>query len=390
MITISGKQILAKYLIEQAPSYASHIAVGCGLNPDANTDIEDFTNEKTLKFEMFREAITSRGYVTENGISKIVFSATLPSQEVYYISEAGIFSSKSNPIATVSDSRMVYTFSSAESWQYHSDTVGAITPYTVAYQGSDAVATLADVSTGIIANTATAPRLNIPFHIDTTDTLFTNAARTQFKEQPRHLNNSIMISGGMSNINSSSTTWTINPEGGTHIHLKNQSLPFDVNSSSDEFVIAFSVIKTNPEAINPASTKIMIEFSTSETEETGEYARLQAEVVSGDFDTNNGYFYFTKKIPFSALKTSEAFTWNAVRVTKIYVDITGDRDYFVILDGLCFNNLSDMNANPLYGMTSYSPFYQGSGENIKPVLKEENTNNIIEVEFDIELGSVTS
>jgi hypothetical protein len=49
-----------------------------------------------------------------------------------------------------------------------------------------------------------------------------------------------------------------------------------------------------------------------------------------------------------------------------------------------------MNANPLYGMTSYSPFYQGSGENIKPVLKDSNTNNIIEIEFDIELGSVTS
>ena len=39
MITNSGKQILAKYLIEQAPSYASHIPVGCGLNPDADTAI---------------------------------------------------------------------------------------------------------------------------------------------------------------------------------------------------------------------------------------------------------------------------------------------------------------------------------------------------------------
>jgi hypothetical protein len=388
MITVSGKQILAKYLIEQAPSYASHIAVGCGLNPDANTDIEDFTNEKTLKFEMFREPITSRGYVTENGISKIVFSATLPSQEVYYISEAGIFSSKSNPIATVSDSRMVYTFSSAENWEYHSDTVSAITPYTVAYEGSAGVDTLADVNDGIIASAGSAPRLSIPFYIDTTDPLFLNGSRIQFKEQPRHLDSSIMISGGMSQITNTAGVWTAT--GGEHIHIKNQSLPFDVNSSSDEFVIAFSVIETDPEATNPTSTKIMIEFSTSETEEAGEYARLQAEVVSGDFDTNSGYFYFIKQIPFSELKTSANFTWNAVRIAKVYVDITGDRDNFVILDGLRFNNLSDMNANPLYGMTSYSPFYQGSGENIKPVLKEENTNNIIEVEFDIELGSVTS
>lgn len=384
MITNSGKQILAKYLIEQAPSYASHIAVGCGLNPDADTDIEDFTNEKTLKFEMFRVPITSRGYTTENGISKIIFSAELPSQEVYYISEAGIFSSGTNPIATTSDSRMLYTFSSAENWEYHSDTsVTAIKSYTVTTDGN----TLAYLSNGAIK---TDSNLDIPFHIDTTDPLFTNSLRDQFKEQPRLLDNSIMISGGLSTITNTAGIWTANTQ--PHIHLTNQSLSFDVNSSSDEFVLAFSIIKKSKGISNPTSAKIMVEFSTSETEENGigQYARLQAEVVSGDFATNNGYYYFTKRIPFSELKRTTAFVWNAVKIAKVYVDIAGDSNYFVILDGLRFNNLSDMNANPLYGMTSYSPFYGGSGENIKPVLKDANTNNIIEVEFDIELGSVTS
>jgi hypothetical protein len=386
MITNSGKQILAKYLIEQAPSYASHIAVGCGLNPDSDTDIEDFTNEKTLKFEMFRVPITSRGYTTENGISKIIFSAELPSQEVYYISEAGIFSSGTNPIATVSDSRMLYTFSSAENWEYHNNTsANAITSYTVTTGGTN---TLAYTANGVIK---TDSNLNIPFHVDTTDPLFTNSFRSQFKEQPRLLDNSIMISGGLSTITNTAGVWTANSQ--PHIHLTNQSLSFDVNSSSDEFVMAFSVIKKNPQASVPSSAKIMVEFSTSETEESGigEYARAQVELVTGDFGTpNNGYFYFTKRVPFSQLKRSASFTWNAVKVAKVYVDITNDSDYFVILDGLRFNNLSDMNANPLYGMTSYSPFYQGSGASIKPVLKDSNTNNIIEIEFDIELGSVTS
>ena len=33
MITTNGKQIIAKYLIGQTPSFASHIAVGCGKKP---------------------------------------------------------------------------------------------------------------------------------------------------------------------------------------------------------------------------------------------------------------------------------------------------------------------------------------------------------------------
>ena len=33
MITNSGKNILAKYLVGQTTSYASHIAIGCGTKP---------------------------------------------------------------------------------------------------------------------------------------------------------------------------------------------------------------------------------------------------------------------------------------------------------------------------------------------------------------------
>ena len=42
MITNSGKSIIAKYLIGQAPAYASYIAVGCGAQ---TLNIEDASED---------------------------------------------------------------------------------------------------------------------------------------------------------------------------------------------------------------------------------------------------------------------------------------------------------------------------------------------------------
>lgn len=67
MLTNTGKNILAKYLIGQAPAYASYIAFGCGPSAiDADTgSFGDYSNKTSLDFEMFRAPIISRGYVTE-------------------------------------------------------------------------------------------------------------------------------------------------------------------------------------------------------------------------------------------------------------------------------------------------------------------------------------
>ena len=67
MLTNTGKNILAKYLIGQAPSYASYIAFGCGPSAiNAQTgSFGDYSDYKSLDFEMFRAPIVSRGYVTE-------------------------------------------------------------------------------------------------------------------------------------------------------------------------------------------------------------------------------------------------------------------------------------------------------------------------------------
>jgi len=120
MITNTGKSILAKYLIGQAPAYASYVAIGCGAKPLAtNQAFGDYSDKKALDFEMFRVPITSRGYVNEDGINKIVLTAELPTDERYEISEVGIFSAGSNPSAGAYDSRTLLAFTVNENWEYH-------------------------------------------------------------------------------------------------------------------------------------------------------------------------------------------------------------------------------------------------------------------------------
>jgi hypothetical protein len=66
MITNIGKTIIAKYLLGQAPAYASYIAVGCGATPLASGDtIGDYSTKTNLDFEMFRVPISSRGFINE-------------------------------------------------------------------------------------------------------------------------------------------------------------------------------------------------------------------------------------------------------------------------------------------------------------------------------------
>lgn len=66
MITSKGQQIVTKYLLGQAPSYASHIAIGCGAVPvDENTDISLDPTTQALEFEMLRVPVTTRGVVND-------------------------------------------------------------------------------------------------------------------------------------------------------------------------------------------------------------------------------------------------------------------------------------------------------------------------------------
>jgi hypothetical protein len=92
VITDKGKTIIGKYMLGQAPAYASYIAIGCGPTPlNIDDTPENFSTKESLDFEMFRVPISSRGFVNENNINKIVLTAELPTEERYEITEVGIF-----------------------------------------------------------------------------------------------------------------------------------------------------------------------------------------------------------------------------------------------------------------------------------------------------------
>ena len=119
MITNTGKKILGKYLIGQSPGYASHIAIGCGPKPLATASpFGDYSSKTNLDFEMARLPIVSRGYVDEDGVTKISLTAELPTSERYEISEVGVFSAGSNPSANGNDSKLLLAFNDQENWQY--------------------------------------------------------------------------------------------------------------------------------------------------------------------------------------------------------------------------------------------------------------------------------
>jgi hypothetical protein len=306
------------------------------------------------------------------------------------------------------------------------------------------------------------------FFINNTEDMFssTNIARgKKHLEQPRMLENSVAVAGNMSVINVSASTWTtvVSSVDQPHIHLTSQSYPLDVNSSSDEIALAFSLLKRNVAEENPTSIYIMIEFSSEETESVQSYARMQIELSSADFTANGDYTYFVKKKTLAELKKSSNFSWANAKIIKVYCDVipttksinnkvltnniatittsaahyvaVGDsvtisgvdatfngtypvtavtttsphtisyaktnanvtsavvspagtltrdgQSMFVALDGLRFENNFDMTANPLYGMTAYSPISSSTNTTI---LKDANSKNLLDMKLTLDLG----
>jgi len=378
MITNTGKTIIAKYLLGQAPAYASYLAIGCGATPLTTGDpLGNYSTKQNLDFEMFRVPISSRGFVNEGGLDKIVLTAELPTEERYEISEIGIYSAGSNPSAGAFDSKTVYAFTQTENWQHHTaEAAVAIDTFSAALDAPN--------YDNIIAVTDSV------FQTSADNPIFFKSPRIERYERPRFLNNVILIQGDDADI-------TINEESGAaqdhfvieagsnHIHLTGASVDFTRNSPTDELRLAFSLINKNgASGATPENIRVMVEFASTETE-TAEYARFEAEVIddsSGgayDFSTER-YFVVTKQL--QELYTSANFTWNAVTVVKIYACVidTGipSSNYYVALDALRLENIATINT--LYGLTGYSVVQNADASTI---VKNPNTSNYVEFRFSV-------
>jgi len=371
LITEKGKSILGKYLLGQAPAYASHIAIGCGARPIDTTDVfGDYSNKKNLEFEMLRVPISSRGFVSEGGLDKIVFTAELPAEERYEITEVGIFSAKSNPSAGAYDSKTVFAFTSTENWNYHTSTAStAITP----------ISTALDASDDNVISTA----LKV-FQTNADNSTFYKTSRAARYERCRFLNNVILMRGDDATLTVSGGHFVIGA-GSNHIHYTRPSVNFSQNSPTDELRLAFSIInKDGDSALAPDTVRVLVDFASTDSG-SGEYARFEAEITNGtdpgEYDlTENRYIVISKQL--QELYTSANFTWNAVTVAKIYVSTIYNgavsNNYYVALDSMRLENIGTVNA--LYGLTGYSVIQNPDSESI---VKAPNTSNYIEFRFSI-------
>jgi len=388
MITDKGRNILSKYLLGQTSSYASHIAVGCGARPldfldDINESVAEYRAKGELDFEMFRVPINSRGIVKENGTEYIVFTAELPSTERYAITELGVFSAGLNPEAGVAGSKILYTFSNVENWEFHTQTA------------SSQITTPSNINTSNDIDTDLQC-----FGINSNNPVFLYDDRIARQEAPRFLNNSIMLSGDSATINIDDNDNLIPDDTvSSHIHLTGATLNLDQNSPADELRLAFSIVDktgidlTDPEAEeadSPEEVRIVIEFASGEGASV-QNAVMEIQLINDplngvDFSTNR-YFVVTKKL--EELKNSIGFSWDSVTIVKayasvIYQDAPSDQ-FYVALDGLKLDNKTDI--HPLYAMTGYTVIKNTDGV---PIIKASNSTSFVEFRFAIDLDIATT
>jgi hypothetical protein len=443
--------------------------------------IRNYADKKTLDYEMFRVPIVSRAFNSQTGETQVILTGELPTQDRYLMTEAAIFSSGTNPIASLSDSRSLYSFSEGEGWETHNVTATAITTFT----------TTSIANTNGVINTLNTTIANLTaFALDSTDAMFDSDGHKFTNSKPRLLSNFIVVRGDLSEINTTASTWTTNNT--PHIHIQNQRFGFGVNSSTDQLKLAFSVINRNPiltanAAVAPDNAYVMIEFSTSEAEveADNQYARMQIQLSSTDFANVNGSRYFVSTKTLGELATSVGFSWEAVRLVKVYVEVDppatlnntvtkkrlsgtgntlatltmgtlnhklrpGDQveiagvgspfdgtfaisdiesdgadldknyirynlpaqpsaiantavspagtatftggNYYVLFDGLRFENIADLELNPLYGMTAYTTLndldtFANLATTRVPITKDVNTNTLLEFRLNLELNS---
>ena len=382
MITNTGKTIIGKYMLGQAPAYASFLAVGCGPTPLETGDVADnFATKENLDFEMFRVPISSRGFVNEGGINKIVLTAELPTEERYEISEVGLYSAGSNPSAGAYDSKTVFAFTTGENWQHHTASAAtAIDTVTAPLDDPE------DDNVIAIADSV--------FQTNADNSIFYKSSRANRYERCRFLNNVILIQGDDSDLTVSEDSGPtldhfVIEEGSNHIHLTGANIDFTRNSPIDELRLAFSLISKNGNSSAiPETIRILVDFASTDTT-TGEFARFEAEINHGssgnlensiaDFETNR-YFVISKQL--QELYTSANFTWDAVTVVKIYACVIDSgvpsENYYIALDAMRLENIATV--NPLYGLTGYSII---KNDNAETIVKSPNTSNYVEFRFSI-------
>ncbi|CAB4164312.1 hypothetical protein UFOVP828_17 [uncultured Caudovirales phage] len=386
MITDKGKSIISKYLLGQIPSYGSYIAVGCGarpLEPYVSGTLPDYSSKTELDFEMLRVPVSSKGIVNEDGISKIVLTAELPTEERYEITEVGIYSAGFNPITGSSNSKSLLSFTQFENWKVN----GSTTLNFVSEPLDDPL--IPNIVKDFFTVNGQSLELDI-FQTNADNPIFLNDSRYLRNERSRFLNNMVVMRGDSSTFTGSTGSLV---GAGNFIQLSGTSMDLSKYSTSDELRLAFSVLNkdgTDPDIdTSKIAVRILVEFLASTVPSA--YAKMEARVdhnnngSSNDFDVNR-YFVVNKEL--KDINITQGFPWKSVDTIKVYAQVltgasvanTVDDSYYVAIDALRVE--SKNNLNPTYGLTGYSVI-----RNIDslPIIKSPNTSNYIEFRFSVDV-----
>ena len=389
MITTNGKNIVAKYLLNQAPEFASHIAVGIGGQAlPTSSSATFFASVQSLEFEVARVPILSKGLlreldpITNEPIEKIVFKAELPVEQRYQITELGVYPAAANTVASNFDSRILSTFSNSEPWTYsnNQDDSGR-----VEYIGPLKIDEVSpgDIETYLQISASSSYTLGDFVFINSNSPIFEYAERLNRGEPPRYLNKSLLVSGSTSVVSGvSASSSLIDTLSASSYYIENNSINLNLgkNLPTDQIKLAFSVISAvREDPATPKHIKIRLEFlNNSATSQKIAYVNIALKDT--DIDLMR-YQVVTKSL--SDFTTDQGFSWSSVNAIRIYTCLhnnsnTNTGQHFVLYDGLRFENISSY--NPLYSLVA--------AERVKtldqnPILKRENSTSYVEYRFGI-------
>jgi hypothetical protein len=310
-------------------------------------------------------------------INKISLIAELPIDNRYEITELGLWSDISNPISSGIDSKNIFNFGrNTETWQYKT---GGTSPTT-----STLTYTETALDSGNSFNNLDTPLMTSTKAVLTnSDNTFFNSVRVARWERPRFLDDCLIVGGDLSKFDMASSTTvpcsvdeTVTND---YITISNINLgALDTNSTSDEFVFAYSLISKSASATTLGtieSVNIMIEFNAGV-----ENAKYHFKQRSSALSATNRYQTIKVSLGDATNSTkTNGFLWKNVDSAKIYASIQDSsgaqlNTYLLALDGLNFTNKNNLNSSN-YGLVSYVPIRNTSGVSI---LKNPNNPNLIE------------
>jgi hypothetical protein len=372
MITNNGRNIIAKYLLNQAPEFASHIAIGIGGNSiSTSSSVSFLPDDKSLKFEVARVPVLSKGLIKENGVEKIIFKAELPTDQRFNITEIGLFPADSNLLAENYDSRIISTFDQSENWTYTS--LGSTNE--VQYEDDIDLnfVSSGDIEDGFLQTEKYG-------FINNDSEIFEFSQRRNRNEPPRYLNKSLLSVGTASIIDSGFNVTSNAASAGYYLENNSINLNLGRNLPTDQIKLALSVINSDLEANNGSpdgGVRIRLEFINNTPGNPKAYVNIS--IPFSELETGR-YQIVTKSLSeFTA--TSSAFSWSNVGGIRIYscaVDATEPENYYILFDGLKFDDIST--PNPLYSLVA-AEYLKTPDE--YPVLKKENSTSYIEYRFGL-------